>query len=1491
MSKTIDERIVEMRFDNKQFERNAKTTMNTIEQLKQKLNFKGAAAGLESIGVAAKNISFVGMSSAVETVQTKFSALEIVAMTTLSNITNSAVNAGKNIINALTLEPVTTGFQEYETQINAIQTILANTESKGSTLEDVNSALNELNKYADMTIYNFTEMTRNIGTFTAAGVDLDTSVSSIKGIANLAAVSGSTSQQASTAMYQLSQAMAAGTVKLMDWNSVVNAGMGGQVFQDALKETARVHGIAIDDIIKKQGSFRESLSEGWLTTEILTDTLNKFTGDMTEADLKAEGYTDDQITSIMKMGQTANDAATKVKTITQLFDTLKEAAQSGWTQTWELIVGDFEQAKEVLTQVSDAVSGVLNASSDKRNKLLRGALYSNWDKLVYQINKAGVETTDFESKLKEVLSGHGINTDELTEKYGSLEKAFKAGAVSSDYLREAISKLDKQPTVNVDKFINNITELGGREKLIESFKNIIKTISAIVAPIQEAFNEIFPPTTYKQIQSIIDKFYDFTKTLKISDETAANIKSTFKGLFAVLNLVKRGIVAVISPFALFIKNKLGVSDFGDSMLKTTASIGDFFTALNGSSKTAEFFSTVSNNIYLALQKIQSVVNDKFPIVKSTVSDVFDIIIDKSRNLSSKLKPLSGVFSGIKTVFVNSANDISDSLGPLSTVFDVFTTVLDTVVSVLGTVASGVYDIIKPLISFIAENLSIGNIAAGLAGGGIFMVSKKLTGFLDEIIDAFKSLFNKEESKSLKESFQELMGGVQESLTSLTSGIKVASLLGIAAAMAILSMSIESLSKLNGFDITKSLMAIGAGLSELSGILILLSKKIDSKKTKSLKRTATAMILIAVAVRLVASAMIKLSGLDWEEIGKGLTAMGGALAEMTGSLKVLNGTNVKLTTAVSMLALAESCKMLADGLKDFGSMNWEEIKKGLTAMGGALAEFTASLSILSKIGGFGALLGGGAVTLAVQSLDEISENLKSLGSMNWEEIGKGLAAMGGALAEITAANFLNGLSGLSGLVGAGSLTMATQGLDDLATAFKSFGSMDWDEIKQGLAAMGGALAETALGSLANTLSYFGAISIDTVAEPLGVLADSVKKWANLNIPDDIHTNMANLANAVKEWTYVDGSNIASIKTNIGDFATEISKWNGVRISSTLGDNLTGLANSIDRCNSIRTENIDNVKSAINSLKASVINMQNVDFASAATSISQFASAVSSVNVSTNVFSELGNNIVTKFISALTVGYSKAAQAGSALVTNLAIGIRSNVGSVINSATSVLTYTINQINSYYSMFYYAGVHLVQGFVNGISDNISSAAQAAASMASAASSAANAALDINSPSKVFYGIGGYAGQGFVNALQDYSGKSYSAGEGIATSAREGLQKAISNIANTMNNGVDDLTIRPVVDLSSVQSGVTAMNRLFNGTRSIGITGNLNAISAAVADRQNAASNDDVVMAVNALAGQLTGRSGDSYVINGITYDDGSNITSAVKSLVRAAKMERRV
>jgi tape measure domain-containing protein len=440
-----------MRFDNKHFENNVSNTMSTLDKLKQKLNLSGASKGLADVDAAAKNVNMSGLGNAVETVSAKFSALQVMGVTALANITNSAVNAGKRIVSALTIDPIKTGFSEYETKINSIQTIMSNTASKGTTMADVTRVIDELNTYADKTIYNFAEMTRNIGTFTAAGVGLEESASAIQGIANLAAASGSTSQQASTAMYQLSQALAAGTVKLMDWNSVVNAGMGGEKFQEALKATARDHGVAVDAMIKKNGSFRESLSEGWITAEILNETLNKFTVDGAKAYaqsmMEAGKWTKEQADALIEEAENMEDAATKVKTFTQLWDTLKESVQSGWGKTWELIVGDFEDARESLTKISDILTGpdsFLTKSADARNNFLEGLLGSNWDKLMKRLGDAGVEADKFEDSLRRTLEESGYDVEKLVDECDSLENIFKSGKVDADLLGKAIENLSRK---------------------------------------------------------------------------------------------------------------------------------------------------------------------------------------------------------------------------------------------------------------------------------------------------------------------------------------------------------------------------------------------------------------------------------------------------------------------------------------------------------------------------------------------------------------------------------------------------------------------------------------------------------------------------------------------------------------------------------------------------------------------------------------------------------------------------------------------------------------------------------------------------------------------------------------------------------------------------------------------------------------------------------------------------------------------------------------
>ena len=649
MSKTIDERIVEMRFDNRQFEQNVQTSLSTLDRLKRGLDLDGATKGLEGLGAAAKKCDMSVLGNSVETVRAKFSAMEVVAMTTLSNITNSAVNMGKKMVSALTIDPIKTGFQEYETQIGAVQTILANTSHEGTNLQQVNRVLDELNTYADKTIYNFSEMTRNIGTFTAAGVNLRTSVDSIKGIANLAAISGSTSQQASTAMYQLSQALAAGKVSLMDWNSVVNAGMGGKVFQDALVRTSELLGTGAQNAINMYGSFRESLTKGeWLTTEVLTETLKQFAGAYSEADLIQQGFSEKQAREIAQMAKTAEEAATKVKTFTQLWDTLKESAQSGWTATWEILVGDFEESKELLTEISDTVGGLISEMSNARNELLSGGLSSGWKQLLNQgiadeagfieeirkeaqksgdaFEKLATESESFTDALKKGLSEGVISSDTLTNSVHNLrdkmtamsQEELKAAGYTSEMVKQ-IKELDdglQNGSVSMDEFVEKILRPSGRENLIQSLWNAAKGLMSVITPIKDAFREIFPPATADQLYSLTETLRKFSERLTLSTESADKVKRTFQGLFSVLDLVRQGIMAVVNAI---LPMSGGVSSLLDGILTVTAAIGDFLTGINKAAKEGRVFQHISEGIATVLGFVSSAIQGFFGLLSKTFS--------------------------------------------------------------------------------------------------------------------------------------------------------------------------------------------------------------------------------------------------------------------------------------------------------------------------------------------------------------------------------------------------------------------------------------------------------------------------------------------------------------------------------------------------------------------------------------------------------------------------------------------------------------------------------------------------------------------------------------------------------------------------------------------------------------------------------------------------------------------------------------------------------
>lgn len=1002
MSETIDSKVVEMRFDNKDFEANTRTTMSTLDKLKAKLHFPGASKGLEEIGQTAKRVDFSGMSSGIQTVQMKFSALQVMGITALQNITNAAISAGKQLTDAITIDPVKDGFAEYETQMNSVQTILANTQKEGTNIDQVNKALKELNTYADQTIYNFTEMTRNIGTFTAAGVKLDDSVSAIKGIANLAAVSGSTSQQASTAMYQLSQALAAGKVQLMDWNSVVNAGMGGQVFQDALIRTSEHLQTGAKQAIEAYGSFRESLTEGeWLTTDVLTETLNQIAGAYSKEDLIAQGYSESQAEEIVKLADTATDAATKVKTFTQLINTLKEALGSGWTESWQIIIGDFEEAKEVWTKVSDVLGGFIQKSSEARNAILKAAMGNPYSDLAKNIQKVTSATSDYKDIVDSVIRGDYGNgqprfdkltaeghdwarvqnlvnerlgcsfryTEELTTSQEDLNKEQaktinqilkmsdaelkKNGLTKEDV--KALKELQKQSEktgIPINDLINDMDKLSGKELLHGSVANMGNALINLFTEIHNAWQKVFDPVSAMTLYNIIASMHGVTsKFLKFTKDNGDELTRTLAGVFAALDIIRQCLGGSLK-FSIKAINAV-LSVFGMNTLDLTADLGDLLVKfdkwLRKTDPFTQGFTKVGEGIKYVVEQF-----DKFVAFLNTIPE-FQAFTAELNSFKESIKGLS--FEDIQKNFEKFVSYI-ESILPKSmknvgkNVISGFENGLSSgkteIPKILADIGTRLLKAIKKVLGIHSpskEMEKVGeNTLSGLWNG---LISGRI-----KIVDFFKTLGSDMLNRLQSIDWDNVVAG----------GIGVGLVWGLKKLYDIADKALspaEGIGKvLSGVGevVEKSADKIPKILNNASKVVKSFSKVL---KAKAFKTRMEGVKDLAISIAILAGSLWVLSTINTDALHNAEEAMlilGGTLAVMTWVMDKLSSASASvgkdgiqvngLKTGLAGLGIA--VLLIAESVKILGKLNEDEINQGMECAGLLLLGITGILFMYGEL---------------------------------------------------------------------------------------------------------------------------------------------------------------------------------------------------------------------------------------------------------------------------------------------------------------------------------------------------------------------------------------------------------------------------------------------------------------------------------------------------------------------------------------------------------------
>lgn len=917
MSKDVDEKIVRMRFDNTDFEKNIDSTVTSLQSLKDSLNFSN-------------------VTSSIEKVKLKIPVLSTALDQTVRDMTKSLEAFSKNALSTFDpLTAMTTGFAEYETKIGSIQTILANTKSKGTTLDEVTTALDTLNTYADKTIYNFAEMTKNVGTFTAAGVGLQDSVDAIQGVANLAAVSGSNSEQAARAMFQLSQALASGKVGLQDWNSVLTAGMGGEMFQNALKKTAKHMGKAVNESL----SFRESLNaknnDIWLTSDVLLETLKQFSGVMTEADYAAQGYTVSETKNLMELGKTAMEAATVVKTFTQLLSTQKENMQSGWAKSWEYIIGDYETAQKMWTTVNDKLIAFLQPTIDKRNELLH---YWSTGMTVEEAEEIADEQRNIFSILQKMKAG------KMGKDKGKQDKAIKELGYDpaeireyyEDYVSGALTSFSQ-----IELHANEVIERAsatwtGRQYIIEGLANVFKRLEDIVNAVKAGFREIFPQKTGEELKEMSRGFWMLTNTLNglLSGNTLIAIKDSSKILFSTLSIG----IKIVKGIGEAIKTAVSIivgNDLTKSLLAVTPSIGNALEAFDNLIEESGIINSV-------LIKIGEVVGKFGKVVIETMTKIYNYFsenipsIDISGVLSTIGDTLAdaydNVVSKVKEIFAESSNSISESA-------EKTTSPIEKVTEVLGNYGQKLDDTVSKSVEPASEKTE--NVFENF-GDKVSSTWDKVKGVFSNVTEQLGIFFNEvwENTKEFfgGEGFKKVLHFMQQS--------------GIIAIIFEVSKVMRSVSKLVD-SFTKGTKGIGHACADIGDAIKKFSKTID----KTLKRRDRQQTILdfALAILALTAAFVVLAAVPEDSVTQAGVILSAMVGGLLAAVHLINGEEMAVT-GQQIAAFGISILLLVAAFKLLTTIPMDNINHAIGIFGAMVLGLTGCIGELMREAGQFSVMG-------------------------------------------------------------------------------------------------------------------------------------------------------------------------------------------------------------------------------------------------------------------------------------------------------------------------------------------------------------------------------------------------------------------------------------------------------------------------------------------------------------------------------------------------------
>lgn len=1003
MSQEVDERVVEMRFDNAQFEKNVHQTMQSLEQLNDSLRLDGAEKGFEKISDASAKVDFDEMQGALDNLSGKFSAVEVMGVAALSHITRQAVDTGEKLVKSLSLDQVTSGWNKYAQKTASVQTIMNAT---GKSIAKVNGYLEKLMWFSDETSYSFTDMTQSLGQLTASGGDIEKVIPMIMGMANATAYAGKGASEFSRVIYNLNQSYSQGYLSLMDWKSVELAGVATAELKKQIIDT----GVELGKIKKGDvtvGTFSSTLSTKWADKAVMETAFGKF-AEFSEAVKKmvdahpgmlASQAIDALADQYDEVTVKAFKAAQEAKSFSEAVDATKDAVSSGWMETFDILFGNYEEAKGFWSDLAEEFWNMFAGGAAGRNNWLKSAFGSGLDQLL-GTEGFGEAGDNYTNLLQKALVNQGLLSEEGIEEAGSFQKALEESGVTAQQLYEVLGEaaehyhqraamsdeeLDKlgfdrdkvdalanaydsmaeqiqNGSVNLDDLAGKMNQLSGREHFFNGILNVLEGINSVLSPIRDGFGDVFM-TDGSPLYNFLKGFDELTGKMALSEETAEKVQKVFTGVFRVLSIGLKGVKTVGKTVFMILGKLLDLlSPMGDLLLNIGSCIGNLLTWVDESLGQAE-----------------------------SLSDVLGILVGA---VAALVSPIADVVKGVKTL-VRGGNmeEAKKQFGAFGTVVDAVGSVLDKFK--IGSVSAGnvigtAFQLLGGILLGAFEGIGalIGRAFNGLKGAGdtVSEFADSKVPLLENIRDVVLSL--PEKTAAAIKDFGGTMGTVMNAIATacktalgavrdffnLQDGVDIYRLLALidVGALAVAIYGATVLLKKASDNFKKTLAnPIGDFFNSLTGAVNTWTK---ANTTNNL---ATAAKAIATAVALISGSMYLLTKID--DPTRAVQALASVISElfsMVMALKVLAATDLTgLDTAKligTVVAISIGMAALTNTVAKLGKMDAAQAEKSVEAVGhiaAMLAGMTGLLALFNKQ--LGGVKGAGGFVTAAAAVDMIA----------------------------------------------------------------------------------------------------------------------------------------------------------------------------------------------------------------------------------------------------------------------------------------------------------------------------------------------------------------------------------------------------------------------------------------------------------------------------------------------------------------------------------------